>query len=619
MWWSNRNAAAKKAAAEKAAAEKAAAEKAAAVFTAYARLWLFVEGLLHIRQSFLVPEGWWIGTQLAFYAAVAHSPTRAGLATAMLARVAMFATQAPNIWDSSIWANFTDLAFIGALYFYRSDDADLFRAAGKTIRVLMGIFYFAAGFWKMNTAHLDYTVSCSTIYVASLLAYLPEVLTPTWLITPILVTSPHVTILGECALGVCLVLPERGAHRLAVLLSAVLHLAIAFTPHPNSVPTFGLMCMVRLFICLPEAWTTALTEAFTLPASSAAVAVRVGAAAIAAGSAVFSSTPGWDVGPFFDPAIVVQVALCLICAYAIFIDWAMEVGEDLKEGFEGLGDAIVADIVKKLTFGLVKEKKKMPKQTPSSSAPLPKPWRLYAKALLYAACFYAFLVQPLGLVDISGASPFASIKLHGGSNHLFMPTGLLQRSSTAAAWNSNLGGGVVRVTASTSTHINSMYPSDCTMELRPRIKQLLLDGGHIGRQFNPTVRRTLGPGIRPYLYRWSPGEPFIKYTLPAMELRRTLAEARELNESFTLDYERLPGMVGDEKWRTTAVHSYVRIKEDGKGGRHCKTRLPGSARWRPCAPDEIAMQPAPWGLMMKTSLYFSLPILDGVDEVPCMD
>ena len=27
------------------------------------------------------------------------------------------------------------------------------------------------------------------------------------------------------------------------------------------------------------------------------------------------------------------------------------------------------------------------------------------------------------------------------------------------------------------------------------------------------------------------------------------------------------GMVSDEKWRTTAVHSYVRIKEDGKGGR----------------------------------------------------
>ena len=39
-----------------------AANSNTAVFTAYARLWLFVEGLLHIRQPFLVPEGWWIGT-----------------------------------------------------------------------------------------------------------------------------------------------------------------------------------------------------------------------------------------------------------------------------------------------------------------------------------------------------------------------------------------------------------------------------------------------------------------------------------------------------------------------------------------------------------------------------
>ena len=29
-------------------------------FTAYARLWLATEALLHVRQSFLVPAGWWI-------------------------------------------------------------------------------------------------------------------------------------------------------------------------------------------------------------------------------------------------------------------------------------------------------------------------------------------------------------------------------------------------------------------------------------------------------------------------------------------------------------------------------------------------------------------------------
>ena len=66
---------------------------------------------------------------------------------------------------------------------------------------------------------------------------------------------------------------------------------------------------------------------------------------------------------------------------------------------------------------------------------------------LAVTAFYVFLAQPLGLMDISAVSPFSHIREHGGSNHLFMPTALLQRWSLTASLD-KFSGGVVRVTSS---------------------------------------------------------------------------------------------------------------------------------------------------------------------------
>ena len=48
--------------------------------------------------------------------------------------------------------------------------------------------------------------------------------------------------------------------------------------------------------------------------------------------------------------------------------------------------------------------------------------------------------------------------------------------------------------------------------------------------------------IRAFLPSWRPesAEPFPAYTVPAFELRRLLDEAREMNESFTLECEPRP-------------------------------------------------------------------------------
>lgn len=237
-------------------------------------------------------------------------------------------------------------------------------------------------------------------------------------------------------------------------------------------------------------------------------------------------------------------------------------------------------------------------------------------SLLTAA--YAFGFQPLGLMDVSAVSPFSQIRQHGGSNHLLLPTSLLQRWGGSGG--GAFGGGVVRVTACTSAHINALYPANCTEELPARARTLLRSGGHLGQQWNPTVRVMLGAEIRQGLPRWQPGEPFAPFTVPGRELTRLLAEARDAGDAFSLRYEVLPGVHGDEAWRQRAPPArLVHLEEDGRGGRRCRAREGGRQFWGPCEPDELALRPPPSGLLAKLLVSFPYPIVHGLRELPCLD
>ena len=267
----------------------------------------------------------------------------------------------------------------------------------------------------------------------------------------------------------------------------------------------------------------------------------------------------------------------------------------------------------------------------------------------------------LGLMDMGAAAPFAQIRMHGGSNHLLFPTGLLQEyaharslagamgSATAVDTDSvakvplsrvayvagrvveaalgaevvqsHFGGGVVRIESCSSEYINSLYPSEITHAFPSRLREALTIVRHVGRQFNPTVRRVISRELRMAMPRWQPsgGLAFVPYTLPALELRRALAEARASNESFTMTYVRLTGIQGDQSWRSHSSGVRVTLTEDGRGARRCvigEGILFGGAA---CKLDEVALQPAPRGLLYKLSLFFPLPVLPGVDELACMD
>ena len=101
-------------------------------------------------------------------------------------------------------------------------------------------------------------------------------------------------------------------------------------------------------------------------------------------------------------------------------------------------------------------------------------------ALVSLAATYAFIMPMLGLMDVGSCIMFANLKVHGGNNHLFLPTGLIQRwqATTAMATGSDTGdesliavasnqmkellsdfsGGVVRLEQTTSSTLNGLYP-----------------------------------------------------------------------------------------------------------------------------------------------------------------
>ena len=154
------------------------------IFDVYVRLWVLTEGMLSYRQPFLVPEGWPIAAQQVLFACAALWPTKLAFGLAIFMRVAMFLVQAPMIWDSSIWANFADIAVLGALLVCPRER--VISTCSDLIRTQFGFFYIAAGWWKINSAFLDVKVSCASVYVASTLAHLPDALPP-----PLLDVAPE--------------------------------------------------------------------------------------------------------------------------------------------------------------------------------------------------------------------------------------------------------------------------------------------------------------------------------------------------------------------------------------------------------------------------------------------
>ena len=443
---------------------------------------------------------------------------------------------------------------------------------------------FGAGFLKVNSAALSSQTSCAPIFITQLLdAWLPA-----WLVTDevmrlVIALGPALLVMGECTIGLLLWGGARrtASRRAGVLLALLLHAGIAATPAPNQITNISLLCISRLMHAMPTAFAEALREACSLPESKGGVAARALVVTIIAASTALDTTSKHHrviVG------IPTYFAFCLL----------------------GLRAAIL-------------DAKFLPPVLPPSRAAttISRSLRLgrLPRAVLGLTVLFSFVLPMVGVQDIAIGSPFASLSTHGDSNHWLLPTSLAHRLVPPDI------GAVLQVDSTSSARINAIAPGEVTHELAPRVCELLRAVGHVCRQFAPRGRRALllhssnaSSADALGLGRWG-SAPFVPFTVPAIELRRLLGEARAQNESFELSYTH----VADASPRT------VRLVVDNGRTRSCRMADHGHGwwslhwAWSECATSEPALQPPPTGILAKTVLFMSFPVIPGVSELACMD
>eukprot|EP00747_Dinoflagellata_sp_TGD_P218069 gnl/TRDRNA2_/TRDRNA2_90365_c0_seq1.p1 gnl/TRDRNA2_/TRDRNA2_90365_c0~~gnl/TRDRNA2_/TRDRNA2_90365_c0_seq1.p1 ORF type:complete len:553 (-),score=53.67 gnl/TRDRNA2_/TRDRNA2_90365_c0_seq1:13-1671(-) len=546
------------------------------LFVAWARFW----GACCLMDVWQQPENWpepaylWHIAMLVSTLCLICSPSPLMWSILLCIRNVARVMKMPYIWDSDYWALSLDVAFLMsqvAVYKHAPRDHSVLRAA-PAVQALLAMFYFAAGFWKVNSSFLSPRTSCGSIFAVSLLV---QVWSESWGQIPVpaarlaVVTGPWLTVIGESVTGLILAIPGRSSKLLGLSSMILLHLGISFTASPNGIANFSYTAATRYYFLVPYGASQAVDELLSVPKSAAGLAGR---AAFAICLAL-----AWHCGQVAGPQ---HAGAVFFAAMACIYVRAMQV--EMAE--------------------------------PS----LPQPYRLGPLFKMYLALvsFFVFGAQVLGLSDLSApASPFSSLRVHGGSNHLILPTGLLQNwAGDSIESAGSFEGGIVRVEYSDSDWLNSLYPAECTVLIPPKIVTVLRQGGHLGRQFHPTPHRVLGPAVRATLPHWRPGDgPFPQYTVPAMELRRMITELRASGEdNFSLVYVRLPGIHGDDAWRATAMGPRVEFNISG-GIEHCLSD------GKPCN-NELVQLPELDYVSWKTRVFFPHPIVDGSEgELPCLD
>ena len=533
-------------------------------------------------------------------AAVAFSSHPAVMLLAHMGCVLRSLWMTPNIFNSEIWGMIMDVGVILttlATIGLRNVAAPMTSAAARDAlaREIMAVmrnalvwFYLGAGIWKINWGFLDTQGSCAPIYLLQLVdAFVPQGLMPPMALLQLLGdAAPALVILVEAGIGVLMHLPGRSCPRLGVALGVLLHGLIAITPSPNNAGGFGVMLLVRYYAFVPEATAEAFGELTDLVRRHGA-SIGIGGAGLCA-----ACLPGLRAPGPVDWSIPIYAAQALLLARALVLEARR-----------------------------------------AAPRPATPPLRAGASRIVRGGLagwmvLYTFGLPMLGLQDMGNVHMFASLRLHGGSNHLFLPTGLLQRWLHDAPPASPWAGGVVRVDYTSSPHMAGTYPGEVTHVLTPSVRALLRACGHTGRQWFPLKTRIFGPQAHPVDVLGPP----LPYTIPALELRRLIAEARRLGETnYTLVYTRLPeGRLDVPSSRAPHGGPTVTFSVDADGRERCVVGgqqpnglLGALGVATACEPTELPLLPEPGLWPLKLSLFYPVPLLPADAgpsvEMPCVD
>ena len=209
-------------------------------------------------------------------------------------------------------------------------------------------------------------------------------------------------------------------------------------------------------------------------------------------------------------------------------------------------------------------------------------------------------------------SQFSNLKVHGGSNHLIVPTGLLFHAFANSSDSHIYGGGVIRVEATNSNWLQTIYPAELTHVLEPStvVHMLTKVGSPPPIYFNPGANRVLGLLERGWVNH--SGTVF-QYTVPGLEFKRLLSEAIAKDWDFSVTFAQLPGTKGDEIWRAFAVRRRFRVSVKNRVIVRCTVQQYDSRgkakRALNCDPSDIPYQlNVPWWIR-KVAMYHPYPII----------
>jgi hypothetical protein len=403
---------------------------------------------------------------------------------------------------------------------------------------------------------------------------------PLWIVDMAANAGGFMGVAIESGVGICMLLPGWGP-RIGSLLAVALHIFIGLNPTPNNAAVFGAKIMPRFFFAAPLGCAQSFKEFFSKETSKA--------------------SSQHDLASHKGTMVAV-----LIMAFATFIgieNGNGELGPNVRYDWFVPWNALQMIF---LVRGVWLDTNSVSRNSSSSIFSLSRWCCAFKKPhhllLLALSMFYGFGTIILGVQQMgTAAGPFANLRIHGGSNHYLLPTGLLQQWSVGP-----YAGGIARVDDTNSSFLRKLYPHEISHNFSPRARSMMQAAGHTGREWMPLFSRTAGP----YLPFSDFGRvPHVPYTVPALELRRLLLEARKQNEPFFLYYSKFnDSAVLDSVKSKARLDNQVRFSMDAQGAVSC-LRQTGDAS-EPCALEELALLPEPSWWALKFHIGYPIPLPD---------
>lgn len=508
------------------------------------------------------PADW--GIRLPLLVASFIFPNHWLLMLAHIANVASWATWTPAVWDHMTWAALLEVTFVLAVLGGggREQIADRFIPAA---RKELQVLYWSAAFWKLTTSWYNTYSSCAPVLLSELIAgiFTQEIMPAGGMVANVLLSTAPVFVASlEFAVAGALTFYPQAG----VVLALGFHQTINLMPMTYAGGFSSSMCC-RFVLFLPGLLTRSLGPSDSLLAP-AAICGALGAAM-------------WAIHNGVDTACVVYLVLGFLYFRGIMS------GHSFKLGGGALWLSSIA---------------------------------------LFIGFFYGFMGPILGLQAMSSSTMYGNVKQWGGTNHMVVPTGLLQEhflTATEPAWAADaFGGGLLRVDSTNSSVLQQLSPAEATPNLPPYSRQLLKGVGTPARYFELYAARNYWDRDEDHdasalhSNKWPPQyDPDITplpYVQPAYEMRRVLALARQKGESFNLKYTKVPWWGTPKSYMSHKGEQVILEENPAAGMRSCK--VGGSS----CAESEIALLPPPPRWLRSLLHPYPMPLLPGDDkEVHC--